>query len=102
MGQLEPEHPKVNPLPVNLLNCLLENSIELYRHCVVRDVVFQKPLHDFRLPIRYLKDWFPDDEAISKRRAIRRLIASLTRRLNPSLDYDPRQDGCDVDDDVDS
>ena len=63
---------------------------------------FQSPLHDFTLPIRYLKDWFPDSEAISKRRAIRRLIANLTRDLNPTLNYDPRQDGCDVDDVIDS
>ena len=62
------------------------------------DDVFQYPLHDFTLPIRYLKDWFPDTEVISKRRAIRRLIASLTHGLNPSLNYDPQQDGCDVDD----
>jgi len=72
-----------------------------YKQYETYDVMFQNPLHDFRLPIRYLKDWFPDDEAISKRRAIRRLIASLTHRLNPSLNYDPQQDGCDVDD-VDS
>jgi len=39
---------------------------------------------------------------ISKRRAVRRLIASLTRDLNPTLNYDPRQDGCDIDDVVDS
>ena len=64
--------------------------------------VFQSPLHDFTLPIRYLKDWFPESEVISKRRAIRRLIASLTGRLNPTLNYNPRQDGCDVDDVVDS
>ena len=62
----------------------------------------QCPLHDFTLPIRYLKDWFPESQVISKRRAVRRLIASLTRDLNPTLDYDPRQDGCDIDDDVDS
>jgi len=68
----------------------------------VSDGVFQCPLHDFTLPIRYLKEWFPESVAISKRHAIRRLIASLTRDLNPSLNYDPRQDGCDVDGTVDS
>jgi len=71
-------------------------TVTLYRTC---DVLFQNPLHDFRLPIRYLKDWFPDGEAIRKRRTIRRLIASLTNHLSPSLNYDPRQDGCEVDGD---
>ena len=71
-----------------------------YSGSVLCGVVFQRPLHDFRLPIRYLKDWFPDSTVVSKRRAIRQLIASLTRQLNPGLDYRPQQDGCDVDYDV--
>lgn len=57
---------------------------------------FTHPLHDFRLPIRYLNDWFPKDEVSKKRREICRLILKLTRELNPSLNYDPRCDGCEI------
>jgi hypothetical protein len=58
--------------------------------------LFQRPLHDFTLPIRYLNNWFPQSENQTKRHEIRRLIVQLMHKLNPTLNYNPAQDGCDV------
>lgn len=37
----------------------------------------QAPLHDFKLPLKYLQDWFPEEVVAGKRQELACLIRSL-------------------------
>ncbi len=53
---------------------------------------FQMPIVDYKIPIRGLAEWFPDEHVLAKRDDLKELILTLQKELNPDLEYDPSQD----------
>ncbi|KAL0266315.1 UNVERIFIED_CONTAM: hypothetical protein PYX00_008899 [Menopon gallinae] len=47
---------------------------------------FQDPLHDFKLPLKYLQDWFPEEVVSGKRQELACLIRSLMEEQGIKVD----------------
>ena len=48
------------------------------------------------MPVPGLVEWFSEEVALCKREELRLLVMELQKELNPSLDYDPAADGCNI------
>jgi len=56
----------------------------------------QQPIRNYAFPLVSLVNWFTEELILTKRESLRQLVLSLQRRLNPDLQYDPKQDGMEI------